>query len=174
MKLRNQVWAIGTAAMIALAFASPAYAHETSEDALRSCPELGNTYVQATLNNNYHIGFGPVLRSGPGGAVTASGGIDATVSLTMNVSGTIGVNEIVQATQNAGFSGAASISSKHSYAFSHDITPGRYGNIQFGNYGKQVSVKKTTVVSPCTFRIIASGTAIVPSRDTWGYKYWES
>lgn len=174
MKSRNQVWATCIAAMVALAFTTPAYAQENSENALRGCPEVGHTYVKASITNNQHIGYGPVLRNGPGGTVTASGGLQASVSLTMNVSGNIGVNEIVQATRNAGFSGAVNFSSKVSFSYSHDISSGRYGNMQFGNYGKKVSVTKTTVVSPCTFRTVASGTSIVPSRNTWGYKYWES
>lgn len=41
-------------------------------------------------------------------------------------------------------------------------------------YGTKVNITKTMIVSPCNVKTVASGTATVPSHNTWGYKYWES
>lgn len=152
-----------------------ASAAENDQDvALHSCPEVGNTYVTATpVNKNYHIGVGPVFRSGPGGTIRVTTSRQYTVGITTNISGNIGTNEIITASISAGVSNATSKSTSTSYAYSHGVSANRYGNVQYGNYGTKVSIKKTTIVSPCNTKVLASGTAIIPS-NVWGYRYWES
>lgn len=140
----------------------------------RSCPELGNTYVTATVTNaNAYIPFGPVLRSGPGGTVTATQQVSYTSSVRSSISGNISVGEIVSATVSAGISDAKSSVTSTSYTYSHPISNGKYGNMQWIHWAANVNVKKTVVVSPCNFSQIASGTATVP-RNSWGYRYWEN
>ena len=36
------------------------------------------------------------------------------------------------------------------------------------------TAKKATIVAPCNVQVLASGSAIVPSANVWGYRYWES
>lgn len=140
----------------------------------RSCPELGNTYVTASVTNaNAYIPFGPVLRSGPGGTVTATQQVSYTSSVKSNISGSISAGEIVSATISAGISDAKSSTTGTSYTYSRPVSSGKYGNLQWVDWAVNVNVKKTVVVSPCNFSQIASGTATVP-RNSWGYRYWEN
>lgn len=91
---------------------------------------------------NYHIGVGQIFRSGPGGTITASTTATYTVGVTSNVSASITTGQIVKASISAGFSNSTSSSRSTSYKYSRSISPGRYGNMQYGNYGAQVNVKK--------------------------------
>lgn len=99
-------------------------------------------YIYRTFNNNYHIGVGQIFRSGPGGTITASTTATYTVGVTSNVSASITTGQIVKASISAGFSNSTSSSRSTSYKYSRSISPGRYGNMQYGNYGAQVNVKK--------------------------------
>lgn len=162
-------------ALVAAGLLSPAPAAFGNEPAIqRSCPELGNTYVTATITNaNAYVPFGSILRSGPGGTVTATQHIAYTSTVKSSVSGNISAAEIVSASISAGVSNAKSSTTGTSYTYSHPISNGKYGNLQWVNWAATVSVKKTVVVSPCNFSQIAAGTATVP-RDSWGYRYWEN
>lgn len=164
------------ALFLSLFIGSPAFAVESSSNVeLRSCPEVGQTSVTATIaNRNYHIGVGPIFRAGPGGTVTATTAKSYTVGVTSNISGSITAGQIAKASVSAGVSGAVSSTSSTSYQYSRDISPGRYGNMQYGNFGTRVNVKKTTIVAPCNVKVLASGSAVVPSSNVWGYNYWES
>lgn len=90
------------------------------------------------------------------------------------MSGSITAGEIAKATVSAGVSSAVSAEASTSYTYKRQISSGRYGNLQYGNYGTKVNITKTMIVSPCNVKTVASGTATVPSHNTWGYKYWES
>ncbi|PKU99099.1 hypothetical protein CQR54_1516 [Bifidobacterium pseudolongum subsp. globosum] len=162
-------------ALVAAGLLSPAPAAFGNEPAIqRSCPELGNTYVTATITNaNAYVPFGSILRSGPGGTVTATQHIAYTSTVKSSVSGNISAGEIVSASISAGVSNTKSSTTGTSYTYSHPISNGKYGNLQWVNWAATVSVKKTVVVSPCNFSQIAAGTATVP-RDSWGYRYWEN
>lgn len=162
-------------ALVAAGLLSPAPAAFGNEPAIqRSCPELGNTYVAATITNaNAYVPFGSILRSGSGGTVTATQHIAYTSTVKSSVSGNISAGEIVSASISAGVSNTKSSTTGTSYTYSHPISNGKYGNLQWVNWAATVSVKKTVVVSPCNFSQIAAGTATVP-RDSWGYRYWEN
>lgn len=162
-------------ALVAAGLLSPAPAAFGNEPAIqRSCPELGNTYVTATITNaNAYVPFGSILRSGLGGTVTATQHIAYTSTVKSSVSGNISAGEIVSASISAGVSNTKSSTTGTSYTYSHPISNGKYGNLQWVNWAATVSVKKTVVVSPCNFSQIAAGTATVP-RDSWGYRYWEN
>ncbi len=162
-------------ALVAAGLLSPAPAAFGNEPAIqRSCLELGNTYVTATITNaNAYVPFGSILRSGPGGTVTATQHIAYTSTVKSSVSGNISAGEIVSASISAGVSNTKSSTTGTSYTYSHPISNGKYGNLQWVNWAATVSVKKTVVVSPCNFSQIAAGTATVP-RDSWGYRYWEN
>lgn len=143
--------------------------------AARSCPEVGQTSVKATIvSRNYHIGVGTIFRAGPGGTITATVSKTYRVTASSNVSGSITAGEIAKATVSAGVSSAVSAEASTSYTYKRQISSGRYGNLQYGNYGTKVNITKTMIVSPCNVKTVASGTATVPSHNTWGYKYWES
>lgn len=176
MRNIQKIVASAIAVPFSLSIVPQVFADESADDiTLLSCPEVGQTSVTATvINSNYHIGVGQIFRSGPGGTITASTTSSYSVGVTSNVSGGITAGEIVQAAVNAGFSNSATYSSSTSYQYSRDVTPGRYGNMQYGNYGAQVNVRKTTIVAPCNVKVLASGNAVVPSRNVWGYRYWES
>ena len=126
--------------------------------AARSCPEVGQTSVKATIvSRNYHIGVGTIFRAGPGGTITATVSKTYRVTASSNVSGSITAGEIAKETVSAGVSSAVSAEASTSYTYKRQISSGRYGNLQYGNV-----------------KTVASGTATVPSHNTWGYKYWES
>ena len=109
---------------------------------LQTYPCCINHHSGLVVNNNYHIGVGQIFRSGPGGTITASTTATYTVGVTSNVSASITTGQIVKASISAGFSNSTSSSRSTSYKYSRSISPGRYGNMQYGNYGAQVNVKK--------------------------------
>lgn len=150
-------------------------AQDRTPIAARSCPEVGQTSVKATIvSRNYHIGVGTIFRAGPGGTITATVSKTYRVTASSNVSGSITAGEIAKATVSAGVSSAVSTETSTSYTYKRQISSGHYGNLQYGNYGTKVNITKTMIVSPCNVKTVASGTATVPSHNTWGYKYWES
>lgn len=124
--------------------------------------------------NNYHIGVGQIFRSGPGGTITASTTATYTVGVTSNVSASITTGQIVKASISAGFSNSTSSSRSTSYKYSRSISPGRYGEHAVWQLRCPGKRKKATIVAPCNVQVLASGSAIVPSANVWGYRYWES
>lgn len=176
MNVRKIVTGAITALAICTMAPAQAFAVDNDDPAVfRACPEVGNIYVNASIiERDYHIGVGQIFRAGPGGTITVTATRTYTVGVTSDVSASIGVNEIVSASVSAGVSNAVSSSTSTSYQYSHPVSAGRYGNMQYGNYGTRVNVSKTTIVNPCNTQVIASGTATIPSTNVWGYKYWES
>ncbi len=137
MRTAKKMFASLMVVLLSISIAPQAFSIEKNGNTeLRACPEVGQTSVSATIvNNNYHIGVGQIFRSGPGGTITASTTATYTVGVTSNVSASITTGQIVKASISAGFSNSTSSSRSTSYKYSRSISPGRYGNMQYGNYG---------------------------------------
>lgn len=150
---------------------TPAQAKENSP--LVNCDKVGMTWDKATiLDRNYHIGVGGIFRSGPGGTISSSYEGSQTITVQSSLTASIGTDAIVKASISAGASTAVSSATKTTYNYSHNISPNKYGNLQFGSWGWRTRVTRYRVYAPCTTKVFASGTATLPS-NSWGYKYWE-
>ena len=159
-------------------FAFPAYANDVSHDASEApriaCNQVGQVwYTASVLNSNYFIGAGTVFRAGPGGTITTQYEGSKTISVQSSLTASVGINNIVQASVQAGATTAVASSTKETFTYSHDVSPNRYGNMQFGNYGWRTQVQKNRIIAPCNPHVDVSGTATLPS-GVWGYRYWES
>lgn len=153
-----------------IATSGTAYAAEAGTNA---CPEVGQEYLSASLiNGNYHYGVGPVYRSGPGGSVRITTTHSYNIGVTYSYSGSISASAILQLALEIGRSDSVGYTQSQSYEYGQNITPGRYGNLQYGNWASEIRIVKERVVAPCNYVPVESGTAIVPT-SKWGYRYWE-
>lgn len=113
-------------------------------------------------------------RDGPGGTISVSTTQSATISASVSGTGSYEVGGIIAKAKveiSASLTQTVSISGTHT--FTHAITAGKYGNAQYGSYGKKVTWRRYQDNSNCTTTLIASGTAFIPT-NTVGFRYWES
>ena len=155
------------------AAASPASAARAVAD---SCVESGWQYSTFS-RTSLHIPTGIHWKSGPGGTVTAS--LEKGQSATLGVSiGTSVSADMVVAKAEATFGINASVTSSvvQTYVYTHPINAGKYGNMQFGNWGSKMGLKKYYVSgATCTVTSSYSGTVTrMPSASSWGFRYWET
>ncbi|MGC5033862.1 hypothetical protein [Micromonospora sp. DT229] len=71
----------------------------------------------------------------------------------------------------------ASVTSTISQTFNYSkpISNGKYGNLQFGNWGWRMGVEKYYLNASCAKTNSSTGTVTrMPSALTWGYRYWET
>jgi hypothetical protein len=59
------------------------------------------------------------------------------------------------------------------HTYTHSIHSGKYGHMQYGSWGQQVTWTKYKNNASCTTTLAASGTARIPS-STVGSKFWET
>lgn len=139
-----------------------------------SCPEVGQTTVSASvIQDNLAKGYGTVFRSGPGGVVKATSTESYTNEVSSSLSATVGVNQIVTATVQAGIANSVGKTTKTSVVYERTISNNQaYGNLQFVNWYARVNITQSKIVPPCNPTTTASGEATVP-KDSWGYNYWE-
>lgn len=152
--------------------ASPAQAEDVTPFA---CDEMGTHYRTYNLTN-IHIPTGIDWKSGPGGTVTSS--IESSQSATMGVSisATVSTSAIV-ASAEATFAIDASVTATRaqSYTYSNNISAGKYGHLQFGNWGWRMNVEKYTYNSSCVLTEDVIGTVTkMPSGNSWGFRFWET
>ena len=158
------------AVMLSPITTSASYAAEAG---VQACPEIGQEHMSASLiNGNYHFGVGPIYRSGPGGTVRITTTNSYNIGITYNYSGSISGGTILKLAVEIGRTDSVNYTQSQSYEYTQNITPGRYGNLQYGNWASEIRIVKERVVAPCNYVVVESGTAIVPT-EKWGYRYWE-
>lgn len=156
----------------AVAVAAPAHAEDPP--GTQGCPYEQEITTPSILVNPYHFGLGFVFKNGPGGHVSSTIEYNFTASATVSVSTGASANIVVaEANATFGVSGGVSVSLGQSWTYSHDISSNKYGNMQFGNWGWKVSVKKEIWNTACQY-VVYNGSARIPSINIWGFRYWET
>lgn len=162
---------VASLAIAAAAVIAPAGAASASTDA---CPV--ETLYAITSNTSYHMrGTGlPIFKDGPGGTMTGSVSAATSVSATMTVGASVELgNVIARAKVQVSASLTASVGITIGHSYTHTITAGKYGNMQYGSWGQQVNWTKYQDNANCTTTTLATGTARIPSTSV-GWKYWET
>lgn len=141
--------------------------------ALAGCPT--STYYGITSHTSYHLPApGTYYKDGPGGTMTVSvtqaSTINASVTATAGVS-VSGLIATAKAEVSATIGASQSITVGHTY--SHGVTAGRYGNLQYGSWGYSLAWKYYQDTPTCTTVVRSSGTAKVPTNAV-GWRYWET
>ncbi|QGN46416.1 hypothetical protein ACN26Y_09040 [Micromonospora sp. WMMD558] len=139
------------------------------------CPEAG-THYRVFNRKGIHIPVGMTFKNGPGGTTKAAiqTGLEATVKVSASASFSAGA---LVAKAETTFGIEASVTSKiqHTWEYSRNIDPKKYGNLRFGNWGWRMGAEKYTVDSRCKVKNKKSATVTaMPSASTWGYRYWET
>ncbi|HEU5222772.1 MAG TPA: hypothetical protein VFU07_03730 [Candidatus Lumbricidophila sp.] len=140
------------------------------------CSDAGTHYVVSN-KQGIHLPSGIDWKSGPGGTVTSSIESTQTTSLSVSMSGSFSTGAIVaQAEVTFGVDASVSQSIGSTYTYSHPVTAGKYGHVQFGNWGWAMNVRKYEVSSStCTITSDTYGTVNrMPSANSWGFRYWET
>lgn len=115
-----------------------------------------------------------IFRDGPGGTIT--------VTLTKNYTSSATASGATSAEANGIFASArieisasltTSTSLEVSHTYSHNITAGRYGNAQYGSWGKRFFWGHYQDTPQCTTIKLSGGTAYMPTRSV-GWNYWEN
>ena len=95
-------------------------------------------------------------------------GASGTVSAGATLSGIVAEAKVeISAT----ISGSTSVTLGHTY--SHTITSGKYGNMQYGSFGYSVGWKYYCDSATCTSILKSSGAAKLPTTAV-GWRYWET
>ncbi|MEV5691410.1 hypothetical protein [Micromonospora globbae] len=140
-----------------------------------ACVDMGWHY-RTFSKQDLHIPAGIHFKSGPGGTVGAS--IQYNLSTTFAVSSGISVSAsavVLSAEGTFGINASVTSSLAQSYTYSRTISSGKYGNLQFGNWGWRMGVEKYYMNSSCVKTDSVTGTVTrMPSALSWGYRYWET
>jgi hypothetical protein len=159
-----------TAAVTPTAMADPGIPPKTD-----GCPT--STWYDIVGHSSYFVPAGglPIFKDGPGGHLTV--GLTKSYTSSASITGGTsvemgGVIAKAKVEVSASLTSAVSLTVKHDY--DHLITAGKYGNVQYGSWGQQVSWKKYYDGADCTTKLRASGTARIPSGASVGWKYWET
>jgi hypothetical protein len=165
---------ITTAALIVLLGSAPAAS--AAPMSAQVCSDAGTHYVVSAKQNDVHIPTGFDWKSGPGGSVTSSVESTQTATIGVSISGTVSTSAIVaSASATFGVSASVSASIGSTYAFTHAITAGKYGHMQFGNWGWRMNLNRYVVDSNCNVTSSVNGVVTkLPSVGSWGFRYWET
>ena len=92
------------------------------------------------------------------------------------MSGTVSVSTVVASAEATfGINASVTATLAQTYTFSHAITAGKYGHVQFGNWGWKMNLKRWVVNSACVVTSTVNGTVNkMPSAISWGFRYWET
>jgi hypothetical protein len=151
---------------------APAHAADVTPYA---CDEVG-THYRTFNKTNIHIPTGVDWKSGPGGTVTSSIEKNQSATVGVSIGATVSTSAVV-ASAEATFSIDASVTSSRteSYTYSNNIAAGKYGHLQFGNWGWRMSLEKYTYNSSCVLTEDVTGTVTkMPSANRWGFRFWET
>lgn len=161
--------------LFGLATSAPASAESVHPTGTESCLDTGTHYV-TTSKQDLFIGLGFKYKSGPGGTVHAAAQGSLTASAAVSITGGATLSAVVASFNGAfGVTGTVSATISSTYAYDHVVAAGKYGTLQFGNWGWTSSLKKYVVDSACNITSTVYGTVTkMPSVDTWGYKYTET
>ncbi|NYG07448.1 hypothetical protein BJ986_001935 [Phycicoccus badiiscoriae] len=146
------------------------------EAGTQACAEYGWNYSTYS-KTDIHIPSGVHWKSGPGGTVSASRESTQSASMTVSMSVTVSYSAIVASAEGTfGIDATVAGSRSETMGYSRTISSSsRYGNLQFGNWGYKMGVKKYYVDPACQVTSSYVGTVTkMPSANTWGYRYWET
>ncbi|MFD4787019.1 hypothetical protein ACFWN1_08090 [Streptomyces sp. NPDC058459] len=125
-----------------------------------------------------HVPFrwdGTTYKDGPGGTVTVVVPRGGTISARVTGTGEFEAGGIVakaEADVSVKIGGRVTVAPGHSY--SRTIARGKYGHLQFGSWGYEVTWKKyRSGGGNCGGVEIGHGSATLPTSET-GWKYWET
>ncbi|MBX6356302.1 MAG: hypothetical protein IRZ05_10680 [Micromonosporaceae bacterium] len=173
-RTKRTVAAAGFAAAVLaqLVVAEPARADGVTPFA---CAEAG-THYRTFSKQDLHIPLGIDFKSGPGGTVTASIQYNFSTTISVSISATVSTSAIVASAETTfGINASVTASIGSSYGYSHNITAGKYGHLQFGNWGWRMGVEKYVYDRNCRLTSDVTGTVTrMPSAASWGYRYWET
>ncbi|MFK4149893.1 hypothetical protein [Streptomyces sp. NPDC004065] len=137
------------------------------------------TWIEIKSKTNYHLPSwwnGTKYKDGPGGSMTVSVLKSGTISaeISAGAEGELkGVIWAAKANVSGKIGGSVGVTTGHTYT--HNISRGKYGHLQYGSWGYKVSwAKYRRKGDGCHGgTLINSGTATLPTSET-GWKYWES
>jgi hypothetical protein len=147
-------------------------AAESSAHAM--CPP--DYWYSIVSSSSYHIpAAGQYFKDGPGGTMTAS----VTASSTISASGTVTAGATVSGiVAEAKLEVSATIGTSQTitvgHTYSHTITPGKYGNMQYGSWGYKLSWEYWRDNGNCTSTRLSSGTNFTAPTNAVGWRYWET
>lgn len=172
--LSRKIAASATAAALAiLASVTPAYAVEV-ESRGPECPP--NDHIEITSSHSTHIpASSNYFKDGPGGSMTVSVTTASTVTATATLTAGVTIESVVAAAKmevSGSIAKSTAITLGHSYT--RNISPGMYGNMQYGAYGYSVNWQKVRVYSNCSYTILGTGTAQLPNNGGEGWRFWET
>lgn len=117
----------------------------------------------------------PSFKDGPGG--------DLTVGLTKNYTSAASISGgtsaeiggiVAKAKVEVSASLTRSVSLTVLHNFHHNIPARRYGHVQYGAWGQQVTWRRYFDDGHCKTILRGSGTARIPSAGEVGWRYWET
>jgi len=136
---------------------------------------IWNDFYTIPSKTSYHLpAAGTHFKDGPGGTMTVSVATATTVSASASVTAGASVSGIIAQAKievSASVTKSTAITVGHTYT--HPITAGRYGNMEYGSWGYNVSWRYYYRLENCTNSLRSSGTAKVPTTDV-GWRYWET
>jgi hypothetical protein len=154
-------------------------AQPLNENTPAMCDRPGETWYTVSSPQNYHVPSlwnGTKYKDGPGGSMSVSVTKGGTISLEVSGSGEWSAGAILaKAKTTIGVRVAGSVSVTTGHTYSHDISRGKYGHLQYGSWGLKTTWKKwrSGSGSSCNTVEIGHGTAIFPTSET-GWNYWET
>jgi hypothetical protein len=123
---------------------------------------------------DYFFGIGPTYKDGPGGEMSFTNTFSGTASASMTVGAEAEIGAVIskaKASVSATLTASVEIGTGHT--FTHEIADNKYGNAQYGAWGKTLEWHREQDLANCTTKVLSSGTAIVPSLKI-GWKFWET
>ncbi|WP_245727598.1 hypothetical protein [Streptomyces vietnamensis] len=118
---------------------------------------------------------GTSFKDGPGGKMIVSVTKAGSVKAEITAGGEAELSAVVasaKATINTTIGAEFTYTIGHTYQ--QDVSPRKYGHLQYGSYGfKVVWGKYRTSADRCGKTLVKSWTAKLPTRET-GWKYWET
>lgn len=145
---------------------------------VKRCDNPYKKWYTVSARENYHVPSrwnGTSYKDGPGGKITVevikAGKIG--VELSGNVSAEAGII-LSKAKAEFGIKVVAEVGVTVGHRYSRDISPGRYGHMQYGSWGYKTKwAKWETSADRCGKKKLGSGTAKMPTKEV-GWRYWET
>ncbi len=144
-----------------------------SATALAACPT--DTYYSLT-SSAVRVPFSgvPVFKNGPGGHVSATRSYSGTATYQVTAGAESEVGAIfAKAKVSISASLTKSNTTGTTITYSHTITAGKYGHLQYVSWGQKVNWKKYQDTPQCTSKLLASGSINFPATEE-GWYYWQT
>lgn len=175
---------IATFAIASVGFISPAPANTQPEQVCAhgyiqnhtpsACCIIEESYSLTAKEHRIPFEGVSIERSDPGGTLTVSRSQSGTVSAEVTAGAQTAIDAVLaeaQVSVSATLAGSQTIVTEATY--SHDISPGKFGNAQYVSWGQEVTYEKFRVNHDCTTTVLESGTIIYPDTNRVGWYYWE-